>query len=166
MTMMQGRLWSLNALAAEIEIDRRTLAKRLKGIAADGQLSGNPAWHMATVLKVLQRSERPAVSFAIRVEPALIDEIEQAHEALVAGFCHMRREPDLSQRREIATRIGPNIGRLDRLLERSIEAQDAADFLSLWRSKVIGSAIGELLHLCDWRYATCETRGIQPQGSV
>ena len=149
MTMQHPQLWSLNGLASEVGLDRRTLAKRLKGTAPDGQLNGNPAWHLSTVLKVLQRSERPAASSATcRVEPELIDEIERTHEALVAGLSHMRREPDLSQRREIATRIGPSIGRLDRLLEKSVEAQDAVDLLSPWRSKVIGSAIGELLHLC------------------
>ena len=97
MTMQHPQLWSLNGLASEVGLDRRTLAKRLKGTAPDGQLNGNPAWHLSTVLKVLQRSERPAASSATcRVEPELIDEIERTHEALVAGLIRFLDQSELT----------------------------------------------------------------------
>ena len=43
---MQQKLWSINALATELEIDRRTLAKRLEGLTP------------ATVKKMGSRTER------------------------------------------------------------------------------------------------------------
>lgn len=44
------RLWSINALADEFGIDRRTVKKRLEGIAPAGESSGgHPAWRLRDV---------------------------------------------------------------------------------------------------------------------
>ena len=50
---MQKQLWSLNALAVELNKDRRTVAKTLDGIPPDGLVSGNRAWFLSTALKAL-----------------------------------------------------------------------------------------------------------------
>lgn len=44
-----ARLWSINALAEEFGIDRRTVKKRLDGIPAAGEVSGHPAWRLRDV---------------------------------------------------------------------------------------------------------------------
>ena len=46
---MTAKLWSINAHATEFDLDRRTVAKRIKGIAPAGELSGKPAWRLADV---------------------------------------------------------------------------------------------------------------------
>lgn len=44
------RLWSINALADEFGIDRRTVKKRLEGIAPAGESTGgHPAWRLRDV---------------------------------------------------------------------------------------------------------------------
>jgi len=50
---MTAKLWSMNALATEFDIDRRTVARRIKGIAPAGELSGSPAWRLADVAGAL-----------------------------------------------------------------------------------------------------------------
>jgi len=50
---MTAKLWSMNALATEFDIDRRTVARRLKGIPPAGELSGKPAWRLADVAGAL-----------------------------------------------------------------------------------------------------------------
>lgn len=43
------RLWSINALAEEFGIDRRTVKKRLDGIPPAGEVNGHPAWRLRDV---------------------------------------------------------------------------------------------------------------------
>jgi hypothetical protein len=56
MAMVQ-KIWSINALAVELEVDRRTLATALKGIAPDGKLGSgkrqHDAWKLLTALVAL-----------------------------------------------------------------------------------------------------------------
>jgi hypothetical protein len=54
MAMQQRRLWSLNRLSVEIEMDRRTLAKKLEGVPADGEIKGHRAWHLSTALDAIE----------------------------------------------------------------------------------------------------------------
>jgi hypothetical protein len=51
---MVKRLWSINALATELDRDRRTVAKALANVPADGSLSGKPAWFLDTALRALR----------------------------------------------------------------------------------------------------------------
>ena len=53
---MVKRLWSLSALSVELNRDRRTIAKFLRGIPADGQINGHDAWHLQTVLNAMGKS--------------------------------------------------------------------------------------------------------------
>lgn len=43
------RLWSINALADEFGIDRRTVKKRLEGMPPAGVLNGHPAWRLRDI---------------------------------------------------------------------------------------------------------------------
>ena len=62
---MQKKLWSINGLANELEIDRRTLAKRLEGLPpATVKKMGNRTekrWRLANVLEHFKNPRaRPA----------------------------------------------------------------------------------------------------------
>ncbi|MCJ2035762.1 hypothetical protein [Methylobacterium sp. J-068] len=51
---MTKRLWSINALATELDADRRTIANALKRTPADGEISGHGAWFLTTALGALR----------------------------------------------------------------------------------------------------------------
>ena len=61
---MQKKLWSINALAIELEIDRRTMAKRLEGLPpASTKKMGSRTekrWHLADVLEHFKNPQRAA----------------------------------------------------------------------------------------------------------
>jgi hypothetical protein len=50
---MTKRLWSINALAIELNKDRRTVGKALADVPPDGFLQGKPAWRLETALQVV-----------------------------------------------------------------------------------------------------------------
>lgn len=50
---MTKRLWSLNALAVELDSDRRTVANALKRVPADGEQAGHPAWFILTAIRAM-----------------------------------------------------------------------------------------------------------------
>jgi hypothetical protein len=51
---MTPRLWSISALAVELCVDRRTVATKLRSVQPDGEVRGNPAWHLTTALDALR----------------------------------------------------------------------------------------------------------------
>lgn len=63
---MTKQLWSINGLATELDIDRRTIASALKTAPADGEIRGNPAWYLVTALSAL----KPPVSDGEALDPA------------------------------------------------------------------------------------------------
>jgi hypothetical protein len=50
---MTKKLWSINALATEFGMDRRTVAKRIEDIPFDGRDRGSPQWYIASVMWAL-----------------------------------------------------------------------------------------------------------------
>ena len=44
-----ARLWSINALADEFGVDRRTVKKRVDGIPPSGEINGHQAWRLRDV---------------------------------------------------------------------------------------------------------------------
>jgi hypothetical protein len=56
---MQRSLWSVNALSVELGRDRRTIAKALDGVPADGTVKGHPAWYLEAALDALSASGAP-----------------------------------------------------------------------------------------------------------
>jgi hypothetical protein len=155
MSMEQAQLWSLNALAAEIAIDRRTLAKRLRGVTPDGKRHGKPAWKMRTALRALERAQGKRDGPGGNAAEAVITAVERAAVNVEAFLAKLRNERVVERRRAIAQAEGHVVGKLDRLLEQSIVAQgvDAVPTLSPFRNHVTASAIAELLRLCDWKIA-------------
>lgn len=81
---MQKQLWSLNALAVELNKDRRTVARTLDNVPADGLLFGNRAWHLQTALKALGIGD-PAPS-ANRGNGGLVENIRHRLSAWLAIY--------------------------------------------------------------------------------
>ena len=48
-----GQLWSINALADEFELDRRTVKKRLADVAPADRVSGHPVYRLAEAAPAL-----------------------------------------------------------------------------------------------------------------
>jgi hypothetical protein len=50
---MLPRLWSLNGLAVELRLDRRTVARKMAQVRPDGLLAKKPAWFLSTAAPIL-----------------------------------------------------------------------------------------------------------------
>ncbi|RUW42989.1 MAG: hypothetical protein E5W15_24310 [Mesorhizobium sp.] len=57
---MTKKPWSINALATEFGLDRRTVALRVGQIRPAGKQKGSPVWHLADVAPVLASKTVPA----------------------------------------------------------------------------------------------------------
>ena len=67
--------------------DRRTVAKAMRDVAADGQVHGRPAWRVTTALEALRRREGKATDSS-----AAYDECERIAADLEAGLKRLRGE--------------------------------------------------------------------------
>lgn len=56
---MTAKLWSVNAAASELGRDRRTVAKALDGVKADGRIGDRPAWLLQTIINALSDRATP-----------------------------------------------------------------------------------------------------------
>ena len=82
---MTARLWSISALAVELNMDRRTVATRLRNVLPDGEIRGKPAWRLTTALDALRprRAGSPEPNLAgvadyLRPITALKDPVHRA----------------------------------------------------------------------------------------
>jgi hypothetical protein len=53
------KLWSVNALADEFRLDRRTVTRRLRGVRPCGRLKGHPAWTLPVAARALLDDGEP-----------------------------------------------------------------------------------------------------------
>jgi hypothetical protein len=60
MAMTRSKGWSINALATEFGIDRRTVTRRLDGIPPAREVGGSPVWDLANVAVALAGHAQPA----------------------------------------------------------------------------------------------------------
>jgi hypothetical protein len=80
---MTRQLWSLNALANELGRDRRTVARALDKIPADGMIAKHKAWYLGTALAALQAyncPRGPAVSGALSAAEHFLSRLESWRE--------------------------------------------------------------------------------------
>ena len=156
MTMEQPALWSLNGLASELGLDRRTLAKRLRGVPPDGDRNGNPAWKMQTVLDALRRAEGARDRSGRYANTVALTAIERAEGNVESFLAKLRGEPSVERRRGIVQSEGYLVGQLDRLLEKSIAGRRsaAAVVIGPFRDRVVAAAVAEITTLCGWRIAS------------
>lgn len=82
---MTRQLWSISALATELDLDRRTVAARIKDVPPAGTIKGHPAWRMLDVIGPLVGMKMPAPP----PEPPEGFETLQGREGLEAGAAFM-----------------------------------------------------------------------------
>lgn len=56
---MTRRLWSINALATEFSLDRRTVALRIKDVPPAGKVRGHDGYRLADVIDAILPQRRP-----------------------------------------------------------------------------------------------------------
>jgi hypothetical protein len=143
------QLWSIGALAVELNRDPRTVSKALQRVPPDGQLGKNPAWYMKTAAAALapvERRFRPSNGD----DSAAIDAVEATWTDLRRGFERLASEKDVDRRRLLGRDV---VGPLIHELEASLNAlwRTAEDRLVFGpcRDKLIAVAITELARLCN-----------------
>jgi hypothetical protein len=148
------KLWSINALSAELQRNPRTLAKALADVPEDGKLAGRPAWHMSTAVQALRRYEGASNRFDGRsVGEDRLDEIEEASAEVHEMFERMRAETDVEKRRKILDEDGRCVGRLQQAIEDDFAARDPAHraLFGPWAREQFVAIMAETLSLCEWR---------------
>ncbi len=151
---MKAKLWSLNGLAVELGRDVRTLGKALSGVQPDGMVGKNPGYHIETALSALRRrgAARSGQPGDKAEAEAIFIELEELAVAIDEGFKKLRNEPDIKKRREMATEVGPLIGKLERALTRShdLSPEGSRGFtVQATDAVILGPAIGEFMHICQ-----------------
>lgn len=83
---MTPTLWSISGLAVELEMDRRTVAAKLRDVPPDGQLRGHPAWRLQTALLALRGDAKRPEPAPPPAGAAVLARIPSTtHAALVCG---------------------------------------------------------------------------------
>ena len=67
---MTGKLWSISALAEQLNMDRRTVTARLKNVAPDGELNGHRAWFLITAIETCIVNRQTAGKYDLDQERA------------------------------------------------------------------------------------------------
>lgn len=62
-------LWSVNALAEALEIDRRTVKKRLRDVPPAGERGGHPVWKLADAVAAITQPAKDKPAKAQAPEP-------------------------------------------------------------------------------------------------
>jgi hypothetical protein len=146
--MSTARLLGINALATELNRDRRTIARALRTIPPDGKSHDrHNAWHLTTALRALEategrhRSEAPDESTIA---------LEYATHAMLKWIERLRIEPDVARRRKMLEGEGHVIGEYVRALDR-VRAPHSPEQRMIEQpfiDRMLGGAIGDVLALC------------------
>jgi hypothetical protein len=153
--MQKPRLWSLNAAAVEVSVDRRTLAKRLANVPADGRVAGRAGWKMATIMQALMAHGARQAHEVNRADTVL-DQLVAAAKGVDALLADMRAERDIPRRRRMLAKGGRVFGELDRLLGDTADRQDenAALVARAFIDRLMAGAMREILTLTRQELAT------------
>lgn len=68
---MRKQLWTINGAATELGEDRRKLGACLSGVTPDGEVNGNPAWFLQTVLIALSGTSTNSLTSPDQTNPVL-----------------------------------------------------------------------------------------------
>jgi hypothetical protein len=144
---MQPALFTSEAIAVELNRDRRTVAKALRNVRPDGEVRGRRAWRITTALSALRSRDGAAGG-----DNSALAEIERLGSELERGFKQVEARPDLTERRKILARIGPGIGALDRAMERAAADCRPAEraMLDQVRESLLRDLVGQFMGLGCW----------------
>jgi hypothetical protein len=151
---MRPKLWTLNGLSVELGVGARALAKKLKHVRPDGKIEGHDGWFMSSAVSALEndrRSDGGGGGYSAG-QDAILDEIAQLGARLDAGFKQMAEEPDLERRRLMGVRLGPLVGRLEKLFAANLESApiDERAFVKLGTDQILRRAIANFMGLCQY----------------
>ena len=142
-------LWSIGAIANETGHDRRTVARVLAGVKADGELAGGHAgWLTKTVIAAFRAYDRrardddqsPDADFA-----KLLGTGQAVEDLLV----RLRAEASIAQRRRMVQAEGRVVGELEQAM---ITAASSDDIIAgIVRDTLIEQTACEIMYLCEWR---------------
>jgi hypothetical protein len=151
--MTTQQLYTRERLAAELSKDRRSISKLLANIPPDGRCGRYPAWRLATVLRLLKPHEKGAPPPDIQT---LCAASLRAMEDLQGGFDRLKREPNVSVRRnKLMRKIGPLVGQFFRALDATAVGESEGERIcnDILRDHVKGLALAEFADLLDARFA-------------
>jgi hypothetical protein len=123
---------SINSLAEQFEIDRGTMTRALKNVAADAEKNGRLSFKISTASKALEAHRRSIGRLPMRQKNSVaasndIDPRLQRHyDAFDSADASMRRLPTLEARRQAAIDMGPLIAKMD-LTQRQISLGEGND---------------------------------------
>lgn len=143
----QNKLFSVNGGADALGKDRRTLDRALVGVPPDGFEGGHPRYRLSTIVRALERRRGDAQACPHA------DEIEHLAAELRSSLDRLAAEVDIARRRELARKVGPAVGALDRAMQRANAGRPEAErgMLDVVRDIAIGRATSALLDLCQWQ---------------
>jgi len=152
MTMAERKLWSLSALATELQVNVRTAARMLVGVAADGQLHGRDAWYLSTAIRAQREygSDRLADRRLSGTAPPDLEKLERLARKVSEGL-HRLRAADPSARLPILQDFGHAVGALDKALAQSAarEGSDAALVFEAFHDAVLARTVQEIVALMN-----------------
>jgi hypothetical protein len=150
---MTAKLYSLNALATELQRDRRTVGKALSHVAPDGKTpAGDPAWHLTTALSALGRNEDRRSHHHGGGDDSDIREVEFVSRKLHDFFERLRATDVETRRKMVDNGEGAVVGEFMRVVEqaRAGHSEAVRQIEQPFIDKMHGGAIGELFRLCNW----------------
>jgi hypothetical protein len=157
---MTPQLFSLSALAVELDRDRRTVARALRHVPPDGKVHGRDGWRMTTAITALDRLEGVRNRNIDRAD-ADLDLLEVAARRVDEALDTLRTEPDVGKRRELVRGgLGHVVGELERAVER-VRADHSPKQRMVEQpfiDQMCGGAIAEVMALCRWEIRAPTTR--------
>jgi hypothetical protein len=157
MTMAKQKLWSLSALATEMQINVRTAARMLAGVEPDGKIGRHAAWFLSSAIGALSRYQaqsdrmngrRVAGSTGAVPDPVL-GQLQDLADQIASGLRRLRESDPGEPRLAVLRDFGPAVGALDKALQRSAASQgaDAAAVLAPFRDALMGETVREIIDL-------------------
>lgn len=150
---MTPQLFGINALAVELDKDRRTIGRALRNVKPDGRSADgrHPAWRIQTCLRALEATEGRRRNDG-GVDNIVIAELEFTGEKMCALLARLREEADIEKRRAMVKVEGHVVGAYWNALEkvREYQSPEQRAVEKPYLDKLMGQAICETLTLCQW----------------
>jgi hypothetical protein len=154
---MTATLFTLNSLAVELSKDRRTIARALRHVRADGEIDGRRAWYLATAIDALNRVEGTRSNAGNGHDESDLVALESVGRQVQRLIDDLAALPNVAARRKLMqSGRGVVLGQLVTAFDRVESRRDAnARMVSRpFIDMVLGQSITEVMHLCRWKIAS------------
>jgi hypothetical protein len=161
--------YSVNSLAEQFEIDRGTMVRALKRVAADAEKTpGRPTFKISTASRALETHRRsmgrvpprPNARVAVNnIDPRL----KRHYVMFDQADALMRRLKTVEERRKAAIGMGPQIAQIDALQRQiSLENGNDEELTQLRSDRLFFLYLRGFEHPCSWSqsevWAACDVR--------